>query len=95
MLNEIYKVASEALLSLYPIFVKKIPINIDIQLLTRLLGYSLIPIFFFSFKFIKTNFFNRNVMLLSAITLFHIFFHIRVFNYWIQVYHMHSFIHIH
>jgi len=80
MLNEIYKVLSEALLSLYPIFIKKIPVNIDYQLLTRLLGYSLIPIFFFSYKFIKTNFFNKNVMLLSAITLIHIFFSYKGFQ---------------
>lgn len=80
MLNELYKIISEALLSLYPIFIKKIPINLDIQLLTRLLGYSIIPIFFFSFKFIKNNFMKKNILLLSLITLFHIYFSYKGFK---------------
>lgn len=74
MIYIIKKLVSEALLSLYPIFVKKTPINLDMQLLTRLLGYSLIPLFFVSFKFIKDNMLTKNVILLAIITIFHIFF---------------------
>ena len=74
MIHIIEKLISESLLSLYPIFIKKIPINLDMQLLTRLLGYSLIPLFFVSFKFIKNNLLTGNVIMLALITIFHIFF---------------------
>jgi drug/metabolite transporter (DMT)-like permease len=74
MIYVIQKLISESLLSLYPIFIKKIPINLDIQLFTRLLGYSLISLFFISLNFIKQNLLNKNVIFLGLVTVFHIFF---------------------
>ena len=74
MIYVIQKLLSESLLSLYPIFIKKIPINLDTQLFTRLLGYSLISLFFISLNFIKQNLLNKNVIFLGLVTVFHIFF---------------------
>ncbi len=73
MINILYKLISESLLSLYPIFVKKIPVKLDIQLLSRLLGYSLIPLFFMSYLYVKKNLFTPNVLLLAFITLIHFY----------------------
>jgi drug/metabolite transporter (DMT)-like permease len=74
MIHILEKLFSESLLSLYPIFIKKIPLNIDLQLLTRLLGYSLIPLFFSSLIFIKGNLLNKSTLLLGLITIFHVYF---------------------
>lgn len=43
------KLISESLLSLYPIFVKKINLPIDIQLWIRLISYVLISLFFINY----------------------------------------------
>lgn len=40
------KLVSESLLSLYPVFVKKITLPIDLQLFTRLIAYVVISLFF-------------------------------------------------
>ena len=70
----IAKLISEALLSLYPSFIKNIPVSLDKQLFTRLMGYSIIPLFFISYKFIGKTIFTKGALLLSFITFIHILF---------------------
>ena len=55
MFNIFLKLVSESLLSLYPVFIKKIPTSLDNQLLSRLIGYAVIPIFFMSMAELKQN----------------------------------------
>ena len=54
-LEVVSKLISESLLSLYPIFVKKIGISSSLQLWTRLTTYVLIAIFFVNWSFIKSS----------------------------------------
>ena len=74
------KLISESLLSLYPTFIKKTPVQLDKQLLTRLMGYSIIPLFFISYKFIGKSIFSKNTLLLSLITFIHILFSYKGFK---------------
>ena len=75
MLVEIVsKLASESLLSLYPIFVKKIGISSSLQLWTRLITYVLISIFFVNWSFIKSSLFTLDSITLGLINLSHVFF---------------------
>lgn len=69
MINIIYKLISEALLSLYPTFVKKIPVSLDTQLLSRMAGFAIFPIFFMDFK---RDLINLNSLILSIITFVHV-----------------------
>lgn len=49
------KLVSESLLSLYPIFVKKISLPIDLQLFTRLVTYVLISLFFINYSWVYSQ----------------------------------------
>lgn len=74
ILNAIYsKLISESLLSLYPVFVKKIDLSILLQLWTRLITYVLISLFFINYSFISTNIFTQQGIMLSLVNLFHIY----------------------
>jgi drug/metabolite transporter (DMT)-like permease len=74
ILNAIYsKLISESLLSLYPVFVKKIDLTILLQLWTRLIAYVLISLFFINYSFIATNIFTQQGITLSLINLLHIY----------------------
>jgi hypothetical protein len=68
------KLASESLLSLYPIFVKKIGISSSLQLWTRLITYVLISVFFVNWSFIKTSLLTLDSITLGLVNLSHIFF---------------------
>lgn len=69
----ISKITSEALLSLYPTIVKNIDIPFDMKLLSRFVSYSLISILFVDYKFIKENLLSKAGLLLSFITIIHIY----------------------
>jgi drug/metabolite transporter (DMT)-like permease len=68
------KLVSESLLSLYPIFVKKIGISSSLQLWTRLTTYVLIAIFFVNWSFIKSSLLTLDSITLGLVNLSHIFF---------------------
>jgi drug/metabolite transporter (DMT)-like permease len=68
------KLASESLLSLYPIFVKKIRISSSLQLWTRLITYVSISIFFVNWSFIKSSLFTLDSLTLGLVNLSHVFF---------------------
>jgi len=65
---------SESLLSLYPIFVKKIDLSLIHQVWARLLAYVAMASIFVDWSFIGTALFSPDAMLLAAINLSHIFF---------------------
>ena len=69
----ISKLVSESLLSLYPVFVKKIDLSILLQLWTRLITYVLISVFFVNYAFISESLFSKQGLLLSLVNLFHIY----------------------
>jgi drug/metabolite transporter (DMT)-like permease len=66
--------ASESLLSLYPIFVKKIGLSLVHQVWTRLLAYVAMSAIFVDWGFIRSTFFSSNALILALINLSHIFF---------------------
>jgi drug/metabolite transporter (DMT)-like permease len=66
--------ASESLLSLYPIFVKKIGLSLVHQVWTRLLAYVAMSAIFVDWGFIKSAFFSSDALILALINLSHIFF---------------------
>ena len=73
-LEIVSKLTSESLLSLYPIFVKKIGISSSLQLWTRLITYVLISVFFVNWSFIKSSLFSLDSITLGLVNLSHVFF---------------------
>ena len=73
-LEVLSKLASESLLSLYPIFVKKIGISSSLQLWTRLITYVSISVFFVNWSFIKSSLFTLDSLTLGLVNLSHVFF---------------------
>jgi len=73
-LEIVSKLTSESLLSLYPIFVKKIGISSSLQLWTRLITYISISIFFVNWSFIKSSLFTIDSLTLGLVNLSHVFF---------------------
>lgn len=67
------KLISESLLSLYPVFVKKISIPTDLQLWTRLITYVLISLFFINLSWIIPNIFTTPGIFLAIINIVHIY----------------------
>lgn len=67
------KLVSESLLSLYPIFVKKISIPTDLQLWTRLIAYVLISLFFINLSWISSNIFTISSITLAMVNITHIY----------------------
>ena len=81
MIQEILaKIISESLLSLYPIFVKFINIPIILQIWSRFITYSCISLFFINWKYIFSNIFSKNGLLLSLITIIHVYVSYRGFQ---------------
>jgi drug/metabolite transporter (DMT)-like permease len=68
------KLTSESLLSLYPIFVKKIGISLTLQMWTRTIAYVLIASIFVDWSFLKSAIFSIDSILLAIVNLTHIFF---------------------
>jgi drug/metabolite transporter (DMT)-like permease len=65
---------SESLLSLYPIFVKKIGLTLVHQVWARLVAYVGISAIFVNWSFIGSSLFTTDALILAAINLSHIFF---------------------
>lgn len=67
------KLVSESLLSLYPVFVKKISIPMDLQLWTRLITYVMISLFFINLSWVVPNIFTTPAIALAIINIAHIY----------------------
>jgi drug/metabolite transporter (DMT)-like permease len=75
MLTPIFSMlTAESLLSLYPIFVKKIGLSLIHQVWARLLAYVAISSIFVDWTFIRSSFFSTDALILALINLSHIFF---------------------
>lgn len=70
----ISKLISESLLSLYPIFVKKIGISLTLQMWTRVVAYVAIAAIFVDWSFLKSSIMSLDSLLLAIVNLTHIFF---------------------
>ena len=68
------KITSESLLSLYPIFVKKIGISSTLQLWSRVITYVAISAFFVDWSFIKSSILSLDAITLGLVNLSHIYF---------------------
>jgi drug/metabolite transporter (DMT)-like permease len=79
-LEIITKIVSESLLSLYPLFVKYINIPIGLQLWSRFFTYVIVSLFFINIPFIFKNIFTKSGILLSLVTLAHVYFSYRGFQ---------------
>lgn len=81
MLYEILsKLVAESLLSLYPVFVKNIPLSIDLQMWSRFFSYIVISFWFIDFKYIFDTLFTKNGILLWIITIIHVYTSYRGFQ---------------
>ena len=67
------KLVSESLLSLYPVIVKNLAIPIEMQLWSRFFTYVVISIFFIDPSYIQTNLVSADGILLSLITIAHVY----------------------
>jgi drug/metabolite transporter (DMT)-like permease len=74
------KVVSESLLSLYPVFVKNINIPLHLQLWSRFITYIIITSLFIDWGFISKTLFSNNGILLSVITIIHVYTSYRGFQ---------------
>jgi drug/metabolite transporter (DMT)-like permease len=72
-LGIISKIFSESLTSLYPVFVKNIGLPVEIQLWSRCFTYVFISFMFINYRTILENVFSKMGMLLSMITMIHIY----------------------
>ena len=75
------KIGAESLLSLYPVFVKKIGLPIPTQLWLRLLAYVTIALFFVSYAFLKKTLFLPSSIFLALINTAHLYFSYEGFKY--------------
>jgi len=67
------KLVSESLLSLYPVIVKNLAIPIEMQLWSRFFTYVVISMFFIDPSYIQTNLVSADGILLSVITIAHVY----------------------
>jgi len=67
------KLASEGLLSLYPIFVKNIGLPLSLQTWSRCFSYAIISGFFIDYSFVFNALFTYTGIMLSLVTLVHIY----------------------
>jgi drug/metabolite transporter (DMT)-like permease len=67
------KLFSESLLSFYPIFVKYINLPLFLQVASRCISYSLISLLFVDYSFLYKNIATQNALLLSLVTLLHVY----------------------
>jgi drug/metabolite transporter (DMT)-like permease len=67
------KLVSESLLSLYPVIVKNLAIPIEMQLWSRFFTYVVISMFFIDPSYIQTNLVSADGILLSLITIAHVY----------------------
>ena len=76
----ISKLLGESLLSFYSIFVKKINVEIIMQIWSRFFTYVIISAFFVDWGFIAKSIFSMNGLLLSAVTGLHVYSSYRSFQ---------------
>ena len=74
------KLLSESLLSLYPIFVKYINLPIGIQIWSRFFTYLIVSCLFINGSFIIKNIFSTSGLLLSLVTMLHVYSSYRGFQ---------------
>jgi len=80
ILEIISKLASESLLSLYPIFVKNIGLPLSLQTWSRCFSYALISGFFIDYSFVFNALFTYSGIMLSLVTILHIYTSYRGFE---------------
>ena len=80
LLEIISKITSESLLSLYPVFVKNIGLPLHIQTWSRLFSYVAISLFFIDYGFAYKTMMTGKGLLLSFVTLAHIYTSYRGFQ---------------
>lgn len=80
MYEIIIKILSESLLSLYPVFVKNIDLALDLQVWSRFFSYVIISGFFIDYKYVYENLLSKNGLLLSVITIIHVYTSYRGFQ---------------
>lgn len=74
MIIEIFsKIASESLLSLYPVFVKHIRLDIALQLWSRFFTYMFVSAFFVDWTTVFPHLFSTTGLTLAAVTMIHVF----------------------
>ena len=76
----ISKLLGESLLSFYSIFVKKINVELIMQMWSRFFTYVIISAFFVDWGFITKSIFSMNGLLLSAVTGLHVYSSYRSFQ---------------
>ena len=76
----ISKLASESLLSLYPIFVKNIGLPLSLQTWSRCFSYALISGVFIDYSFVINSLFTYSGIMLSLVTILHIYTSYRGFE---------------
>jgi len=76
----ISKLLGESLLSFYSIFVKKINVELIMQMWSRFFTYVIISAFFVDWGFIAKSIFSMNGLLLSAVTGLHVYSSYRSFQ---------------
>ena len=76
----ISKLLSESLLSLYPVFVKNIGLPLSLQTWSRLFSYTIISGFFIDYPFVVNALMTSSGILLSLITIIHIYVSYRGFE---------------
>jgi len=69
----ISKLASESLLSLYPVFVKNIGLSLSLQTWSRCFSYAIISGFFIDYSFVWKTIGSYNGIMLSLVTILHIY----------------------
>ena len=80
ILEILTKLASESLLSLYPIFVKNIGLSLSLQTWSRCFSYALISGGFIDYSFVFKTMATLNGLLLSLVTILHIYVSYRGFE---------------
>ncbi len=76
----ISKLVSESLLSLYPIFVKNIGLPLSLQTWSRCFSYALVSGFFIDYSFVIKTLFTYSGIMLSLVTILHIYTSYRGFE---------------
>lgn len=79
-LEIVSKLAAESLLSFYSIFVKKINVPIILQIWSRFFTYVTISAFFIDWNFVSKNILSINGILISFITMIHVYSSYRSFQ---------------
>lgn len=80
MYEAFIKIISESLLALYPVFVKNIDLALDLQIWSRFFSYVIVSGFFIDYNYVYNHLFSKNGLLLSAITIAHVYTSYRGFQ---------------